>query len=133
MLNVAKPWSSDLLGASSEGQTWPGHGLGVRDCPLLEFGEEQMNICASSEASDSPRFYIKALAGVGKTALRLLNTIRFSVAHCYKQNPEDNNKVIIVLVPSRELRHDLRQDVINTGVFQSEAMLWLGRPPGPLG
>jgi hypothetical protein len=49
---------------------------------------------------------------------QVLNTIRFSVAHCDNQNPH-HNKVIIVLAPSRELGHDLGQDVIDPGVFQS--------------
>jgi hypothetical protein len=71
-------------------------------------------------------FYIKALAGVGKTAL--LNAILFSVAQKYQK---DNclDKVVLVLVPSRELRHDLCQDIIAANAFPPEAVLWLGRPP----
>ena len=43
--------------------------------------------------------------------------------------PEHKNKVMLVLVPSRELSHDLCQNVINTGSFGEAAVLWLGRPP----
>ena len=39
------------------------------------------------------------------------------------------NKVVLVLVPSRELREGLCQDVINTGVFDDTEVLWPGRPP----
>ena len=64
--------------------------------------------------------------GVGKTSL--INAILFGAAMHYKR-PEHKNKVVLVLVPSRELRYDLCQDVLNTGVFDDTEVLWLGRPP----
>ena len=71
-------------------------------------------------------FYINALAGVGKTSL--INAILFGAAMNYK-GLEHKNKVVFVLVPSRELRDDFCQDVLNTGVVDDTAVIWLGRPP----
>ena len=42
---------------------------------------------------------------------------------------ERKNKVVLVLVPNRELKEDLCQDVINAGNFHDTEVLWLGRPP----
>ena len=45
------------------------------------------------------------------------------------KGPEHKNKVMLVLVPGRELSHDLCQYAINTGSFGEAAVLWLRRPP----
>ena len=87
---------------------------------------EQRSVCDQLNRSNSGMFYINALAGVGKTSL--INAILFGAAMNYKR-PEHKNKVVLVLVPSRELRYDLCQDVLNTGVFDDTEVLWLGRPP----
>ena len=44
-------------------------------------------------------------------------------------NPEDDDKVLLVLLPSRELREDLARDIIGNDVFLQQEILWLGRPP----
>jgi hypothetical protein len=87
---------------------------------------EQRSVCDQINRSNAGTFYINALVGVGKTSL--INAILFGAAMNYKR-PEHKNKVVLVLVPSRELRSDLCQDVLNTGVFDDKEVLWLGRPP----
>ena len=75
-----------------------------------------------------PLFFINALAGVGKTAL--LNSILYAATLSYQANsPEDDDKVLLVLLPSRELREDLARDIIGNDVFLQQEILWLGRPP----
>ena len=64
--------------------------------------------------------YSHALAGVGKTLL--INAILYGAAMNYKGQGH-NNKVVLVLVPSRELKYDLCQDVLNTGVFDDTEVL----------
>ena len=83
-------------------------------------------MCDQINRSNAGMFYINALAGVGKTSL--INAILFGAAMNYK-GQKHKNKVVLVLVPSRELRYDLCQDVLNTGVFDDTEVLWLGRPP----
>ena len=51
------------------------------------------------------------------------------------KGPEHKHKVVLVVVPSRELNHDLSPFVINTGVFNDTevsvraASAWNGRWP----
>ena len=87
---------------------------------------EQRSVCDQINRSSAGIIYISALAGVGKTSL--INAILFGAAMAYKR-PEHKHKVVLVLVPGRELRYDLCQDVLNTGVFDDKEVLWLGRPP----
>ena len=48
----------------------------------------------------------------------------------YKANsPQDDDNVLLVLLPSRELREDLARDIIGNDVFLQQEILWLGRPP----
>ena len=83
-------------------------------------------MCYHTNMSNAGVFYINALAGVGNTSL--INAILYGAAMNYK-GLEHKNKVVLVLVPSRELREDLCQYVINTGIFDDTEVLWLGRPP----
>ncbi len=83
-------------------------------------------MCNHINMSNARVFYINALAGVGKTSL--INAILYGAAlNC--KGLEHKIKVVLVLVPSRELKEDLCQYVINTGVFDDTEVLWLGRPP----
>ena len=84
---------------------------------------EQRSVCNDISMSNASVFYINALAGVGKTSL--INAILYGAAMNYK-GLEHKNKVVLVLVPSRELREDLCQDVINTGICDDTEVLWLG-------
>ena len=89
---------------------------------------EQKNVCLALNQADVPLFFINALAGVGKTAL--LNSILYAATLSYQANsPEDDDKVLLVLLPSRELREDLARDIIGNDVFSQQEILWLGRPP----
>ena len=89
---------------------------------------EQTNVCLALNQADVPLFFINALAGVGKTAL--LNSILYAATSSYKaNNPADVDKVLLVLLPSRELREDLARDIIGNDVFLQQEILWLGRPP----
>ena len=89
---------------------------------------EQKNVCLALNQADVPLFFINALAGVGKTAL--LNSILYAATSSYKANsPADDDKVLLVLLPSRELREDLARDIIGNDVFLQQEILWLGRPP----
>ena len=76
--------------------------------------------------SNADVFYINALAGVGKTSL--INAILYGAAINYK-GLAHKNKVVLVLVPSRELKEDLCQDEINTDICDDTEVLWSGRPP----
>ena len=87
---------------------------------------EQRSMCDQINMSNAGVFYINALAGVGKTSL--INAILYGAAMNYK-GLAHKNKAVLVLVPSREVREDLCQDVINTGIFDDTEVLWLGRPP----
>ena len=91
----------------------------------FDLDPEQRNVCDHINTSTVGMFYINALAGVGKTSL--ITAILFWAAMNYKG--QGHNEVVLVLVPSRELRYDLCQDVLNTGVFDDTEVLWLGRPP----
>ena len=92
----------------------------------FDLDPEQRNVCDQINTSTAGMFYINALAGVGKTSL--INAVLLGAAMNYKGQGH-NNKVVLVLVPSRELKYDLCQDVLNTGVFDDTEVLWLGRPP----
>ena len=83
-------------------------------------------MCDQINRSHAGMFYIHALAGAGKRSL--INAILYGVAMNYK-GPEHKNQVVLVLVPNRELKEDLCQDVINTGIFNDMEVIWLGRPP----
>ena len=87
---------------------------------------EQRSVCDQINKSNAGLFYINAMAGVGKTSL--INAILYGAPMNYK-GLEHKRKVVLVLVPSRELRYDHCQDVPNTGVFDDTEVLWLGRPP----
>ena len=73
---------------------------------------EQRSVCDHINMSNASLIYINANAGVGNTSL--INAILYGAAMNYK-GLEHKNKVVLVLVPSRELRYDLCQDVLNTG------------------
>ena len=83
---------------------------------------EQVGVIRRIDASDKALFYIKASAGVGKTSV--INSLSFSLSRRYG----GTSKVVLVLVPNRELRHDICQDVASN-VLKTENLLWLGRPP----
>jgi hypothetical protein len=87
---------------------------------------EQRSVCDHINTSSASLIYINAKAGVGKTSL--INAIFYGAAMKYK-GLEHKHKVVLVLVPSWELREDLCQYVINTGVFDDTEALWLERPP----
>ena len=97
---------------------------------IRKFGldTEQRSVCDQINKSNAGMCYINALACVGKTSL--INAILFGAAMNYK-GLAHKNQVALVLVPSRELRYDLCQDVLNAKIFEDEEVLWL-RPP-PLG
>jgi hypothetical protein len=84
--------------------------------------EEQVGVIRRINASNRALFYIKASAGVGKTSV--INLLLFSLSGGYEGTPN----VVLVLVPNRELRHDICQDVASN-VLKTENLLWLGRPP----
>ena len=92
----------------------------------FDLDPEQRNVCDQINMSNASLIYINAKAGVGKTSL--INAILYGAAMHYK-GLEHKRKVVLVLVPSRELRYDHCQDVPNTGVFDDTEVLWLGRPP----
>ena len=92
----------------------------------FSLGTEQRSVCDHINISNAGLIYINARADVGKTSL--ITAILYGAATNYT-GLEHNSKVVLVLVPSRELREDLCQDVIKTGVFDDTEVLWLGRPP----
>jgi len=61
-------------------------------------------VCNDINMSNASVFYINALAGVGKTSL--INAILHGAAMNFK-GLEHQSKVVLVLVPSRELMDDL--------------------------
>ena len=67
----------------------------------FSLGTEQRNVCNQINMSNASVFYLHALACVGKTSL--INAILYGAAMNYK-GLEHKNKVVLVLVPSRELR-----------------------------
>ena len=81
-----------------------------------------MGVIHHINTTDEALFYIKASAGVGKTSV--INSLLFSLSRHY----DDTTKVVLVLAPNRELRHDICQDLASN-VLNNENLLWLGRPP----
>ena len=78
--------------------------------------------------TDTSLFFVEALAGVGKSAL--LQAFVYSLVADYAKRPECRDNVVAVMVPTRELREDLLQELLgHPHIFPPESMLWLGRPP----
>jgi hypothetical protein len=87
--------------------------------------EEQVEVIRHINRENKSLFYIKASAGVGKTSV--IDSLLFALANHYHN--EQTSNVVLVLVPNRELRHDICQDLVTCKVLSSDNLLWLGRPP----
>ena len=76
-------------------------------------------------SSDLDVFYIQALAGVGKTTLLL-----FLVAQLLRLEPRKPDDLLLVCLPSRELRDDMCMTWQRTAAalgLPAACMIWLGR------
>ena len=88
---------------------------------------QQLSVRREINSSDAPLMFTTALAGVGKTTV--ISALLYAAIQSYCRNNEmDLNKVVLILLPSRELREDLARGIVGN-VFKQEVVLWLGRPP----
>jgi hypothetical protein len=92
-------------------------------CRKFVLDDEQRDVLYKINRSTRSVIFIQASAGVGKTSV--LDCV---VSALISAEPVDVSKLVLILAPNRELRHDICQDLLSC-VLQSEQLLWLGRPP----
>jgi len=80
---------------------------------------EQRDVLDKINRSDHSVIFIQASAGVGKTSV--LDCVVSALI-------TGTSTTVLILVPNRELRHDICQDLLSC-VLRDEQLLWLGRPP----
>jgi hypothetical protein len=75
--------------------------------------------------------FTTALAGVGKTAA--INALLYAATQSYcRSNEMDLSKVVLIILPSRELREDLVRDIVGN-VFQARRCPLVGPPANNIG
>ena len=93
----------------------------------FKFDSHQRKALHHMNAATDTAFFVRALAGVGKTAVSAV--IQFA---CTKRYMEDHaDSCVVVLFPSRELREDLVQEALAQAAIPQEKLMWLGRPSRP--
>ena len=80
---------------------------------------EQRDVLDKINRSDHSVILIQASAGVGKTSV--LDCVVSALI-------TSTSTMVLILVPNRELRHDICQDLLSC-VLRDEQLLLLGRPP----
>ena len=82
-------------------------------CPL---DKEQQKVCEVVNTAEEAIFHVQSAAGVGKTML--LHILLYGLVRGYEKKTEGPKKVALVLLPSRELREDLAQDILGNNKFK---------------
>jgi superfamily II DNA/RNA helicase len=67
--------------------------------------------------SDRSLVYLKAAAGVGKTSV--IDAMLYAVIRSYASQAASQQHVALVLVPNRELRFDICQDLVEAKIIPS--------------
>ena len=117
-LRDAAPTDCMLTGVLSEAAIHA-----YEDCRKFVLDDEQRKVLHQINTSTRQVIFIQASAGVGKTSV--LDCV---VSALISAEPADVSNMVLILVPNRELRHDICQDLLAC-VLQREQLLWLGRPP----
>ena len=79
----------------------------------FQLGTQQLSVSRETNNSDAPLMFITALAGVGKTAV--ISALLYAAIQSYCRNAEEElNKVVLIILPSLELREDLVRDIVAT-------------------
>ena len=80
-----------------------------------------------NDATTDTAFFVRALAGVGKTAIS--SVIQFACTQHYTMDPVTHaDSCVVVLYPTRELREDLAREALAQSLLQQDQLMWLGRP-----